>query len=76
MIFCKIHATKFIKLLNVTSKEKLLKKNFYLQRTKKKKKLEKKQLHIFSNLKHLKNLLDQSIESCPSLLRYVLAKSI
>ena len=46
MIFCKIHATKFIKLLTVTSKEKLLKKNFYLQRTKKNKNRKETTSHI------------------------------
>ena len=32
---CKVHATKFLKLLIVTSKETLLKKNIYLLRRKK-----------------------------------------
>ena len=34
---CKMYVTKFLKLVNVTSKEKLIKENIYLLRTKQRK---------------------------------------
>ena len=71
-----LHTTKFIKLLVSNSKENILKKNVFPQRTrkkkKKKKKIEKKQINIPSNPRHVKSQLDKSIKFCPSLLRYVL----
>ena len=72
------YATKFIKLLIATSKEKTFKEKLPLSKNKvkKKRKETKKQIHILSNPGRLKSQLDQSIEFCPSLLRYILAKSI
>ena len=59
---CKMYVTKFLKLVNVTSKEKLIKENIYLLRTKQrktkqpKKKKKKKRTEITKHINKPKEL--------------------
>ena len=58
---CKMYVTKFLKLVNVTSKEKLIKENIYLLRTKQRKtkqpkKKKKKRTEITKHINKPKEL--------------------